>query len=159
MTTGNYANSDITALYTFTGIPKYDHEGNIIAYTIYETPVEGFAPAQKKDSYDLVNKYVPPVTNEDEPITVHKEITVTTEDGTVPQRIFEFVLTALDGAPMPQDAKDGIITGSIDGPGSVDLGLITFTAPGKYTYTLTEAAEAAAGWTSDQTVYTLVYKT
>lgn len=144
--------------YTFTGIPKYDEEGNIITYTIYETPVDGFAPTQKKDSYDLVNKYVPPVTNEDEPLSAQKKITVTAEDGTAPDRVFEFVLTAIDGAPMPADAKDGILIKSVTGEGTVDFGLITFTAPGVYKYSLAEAAVTAAGWSYDTAVYTIIYE-
>jgi len=47
-------------LYTFSGIPKYDSDGNEINYTVEEIPVEGWNPSY--DGYHIVNAYVPPPT-------------------------------------------------------------------------------------------------
>lgn len=60
---------------------------------------------------------------------------------------FAFVLTAEDGAPMPEDAQDGSAVMYVTAPEGTpegtripfNFGDITYTRPGTYVYTITEA--------------------
>ena len=60
---------------------------------------------------------------------------------------FAFVLTAEDGAPMPEGAQDGVAVMYVTAPEGTtagteipfEFGDITYTRPGTYTYTITEA--------------------
>ncbi len=61
---------------------------------------------------------------------------------------FSFVLTPIDGAPMPESDK---IT--ITGEGEATFGEISFTSAGTFTYTVSEEKGTAAGYTYDETAY------
>ena len=72
---------------------------------------------------------------------------------------FEFTLKADDAAnPMPAEAAVGAKTVSIKGAGPTEFGKISFTAPGTYTYTITETKGGGSGWTNDTQTYTLKYE-
>ena len=134
--------------YTFTA-PKYRADGvTEIEYTIEEVPVSGFA--SEVDGFSIKNTYVAPVTF-DAPM-VEKQI-----DGDTPEiaEEFHFVLSANDGAPMPEGSSDGNKTVTISGAGHVKFGNITYTNPGTYTYTIAEATGSAKGYGYDSSVYTL----
>ncbi len=60
---------------------------------------------------------------------------------------FEFVLTALEGAPMPAHAK--ALNGS---NGLVDFGSITYTKAGEYKYTIKETNNGLGGVTYDEVI-------
>ena len=70
---------------------------------------------------------------------------------------FSFVIEAQDGAPSLDNADGSSVTKTLDGPGSVDFGSVTFSAAGKYTYKIYEVAGDSDGWTYDGNVYTLTY--
>lgn len=153
--------------FDFTNVPKYDSEGNLIAYTIRETPIPGFAAVQKDTTYDeqgeptyrLENVYVPPVTNQDDPLSVEKIIAVTEEGAEAPDKAFEFVLSRqTQDAPMPGGSMEDHVSVTINGQGEASFDPITFAAPGEYQYTIAEVPGSSAGWTYDGTVYTAVYK-
>ena len=70
---------------------------------------------------------------------------------------FSFVIEAQDGAPSLDNADGSSVTKTLDGPGSVDFGSVTFSAAGQYTYKVYEVAGDSEGWTYDGNVYTLKY--
>lgn len=68
---------------------------------------------------------------------------------------FTFVFEGLDGAPMPAGAKDGKITASVDGEGTIEFGNSEYTKAGVYTYKCYEVNDGAEGYTYDKTIYTV----
>lgn len=68
---------------------------------------------------------------------------------------FTFVLEAVSGAPMPEGAVDGKIEATIDGEGTTEFGASHYTEAGVYAYRCYEKAGDAAGYTYDETVYTV----
>ncbi|MCR4963044.1 MAG: Cna B-type domain-containing protein [Firmicutes bacterium] len=71
---------------------------------------------------------------------------------------FAFVLRAKDPAyPMPAGSQNGVKETSITGRGEGEFGVITFTKPGVYTYTVTETDTGEKGYTYDGSVYTIQY--
>ena len=70
--------------------------------------------------------------------------------------VFTFTMEANDAAfPMPAGSVGGVKTVSIAGRGAVEFGIITFTEPGVYEYTITERNNRALWYTYDTAVYTL----
>ena len=59
---------------------------------------------------------------------------------------------------MPEGAVDGKMSVEIGGSGEAPLGTVTFAEAGDYVYTITEIDGGKAGWTYDNTVYTLTVK-
>jgi|GEM_PF-1227560 len=128
--------------YEFNDLPKHDALGNVIQYTVEEIRIPGWRPVVT--GYNIKNHYQPPL--EDTAIEVEKAIT-----GVPPQAAaFKFILTAVNGAPMP--ASNEI---TVNGAGKASFGKITYTAPGTYVYTITEVDGKLAGWSYDASVYTL----
>ena len=74
------------------------------------------------------------------------------------KQTFTFDFEALDGAPLPEGAKNGKLVVTIDGEGTVELGQVSFTKPGAYVYRCYEETGDAEGYTYDQTVYTVTYE-
>ncbi len=66
---------------------------------------------------------------------------------------FQFQLTAQNGAPMPAEALDGKLLSTAGG--KVIIPSITYTQAGTYVYTLAEVNEGKAGYTYDNSVYTI----
>jgi pilin isopeptide linkage protein len=115
-----------------------------IVYTVSEAVIPSFRAVVT--GYDILNVYVPPVTSES--ANVRKRVT-----GEPPTNgEFSFTLTALNGAPLPQN---GETTVTIHGAGEGSFGAITYTAAGTYRYTITEVNRGEAGYTYDGAVYTL----
>ena len=79
--------------------------------------------------------------------------------GTVPGTADTYTvrLEALDGAPMPPEAEDGVITVSREGAGKVTLATLTFEELGMYRYKVTQdsGSHPSAVHYSDE-VYTVV---
>ncbi len=71
---------------------------------------------------------------------------------------FSFTIEALDGAPVPEGAVGAALARTLEGPGTVDFGSVTFTDEGTYRYRISETAGDADGWAYDATVYTVTYK-
>lgn len=134
-------------LYNFTA-PKYDADGNEIAYTVEEAPLPGFLPAY--DGYSIRNTYLPPVSID--PPILQK---VVKGDPAAPGTRFEFLLNGSPGAPMPEGSTGNIRLLTMEGGGQLELGRITFDRTGIYTYTVTEVNGGIRGWRYDGAVYTL----
>ncbi|MBT1164791.1 Spy0128 family protein [Bifidobacterium felsineum] len=66
---------------------------------------------------------------------------------------FTFALTGSAGAPMPEDAENGVKTVANGKDGKIAFGKITYAKPGTYAYTVREAAGNLGGVTYDDTVY------
>ena len=134
--------------YTFEGLPKYRADGvTLIVYTVEEEPIPGFT--YSVNGYNIINKYVPPGAS----VTPLVKKTVTGNPAN--NAVFQFRLTALDGAPMPQGSSGGSKTISITGAGEANFGQIDFAAAGTYKYNISEIQESITGWVYDTTVYTL----
>ena len=130
-------------IYSFKNVPKYDALGNEYTYTVEEVRVPGWCPVT--EGFNIKNVYQPPVTADS--ADVKKIIT----GGTPPvAETFIFILTPLNGAPMPADNQ---IT--ITGEGTASFGQITYTFPGTYIYTIAEIDGGVSGWHYDTEVYTL----
>ena len=128
--------------YTFEGLPKRDALGGVIAYTMEEVPIPGWRPVVT--GYNIENRPQTPLT--DEAIEVEKTITGAPEED--PE--FTFVLTSINGAPMPEEHE---IT--VTGAGRAAFGAITYTLPGEYVYTIAERDESLPNWSYDASLYTL----
>lgn len=71
---------------------------------------------------------------------------------------FTFVLTPDDPSyPMPAGSQNGVKEISILGQGIEEIGLITFTAAGHYSYTVRERDTGEAGYTYDDSVFVITY--
>ena len=62
-----------------------------------------------------------------------------------------------DLAPMPGQLKQKEVQGSVMGEGSLAFEKISFPAPGKYTYEVTEDVLPISGYSFDDSVYTVVF--
>ncbi|MBC8545257.1 DUF7601 domain-containing protein, partial [Bianquea renquensis] len=134
--------------YTFTA-PKYDADGNEIAYTVEEAPITGFIPSY--DGYTIKNTYIPPV--EIDPPIIEKVV----EGENPPETEFSFLLKGENNAPMPEGSNGNTKTVARIGSGEIEGGAFSFASPGVYTYTISELNTGAEGWTYDNTVYTLTF--
>lgn len=130
--------------YCFT-VPKYNEEGNEIAYAVEELPLESFRPTY--EGYDVINTYISPT------VVVFPTIYKAVEGNNPPDEHFTFCITAKDQAPMPTGAKNGFLTLSLTGNGELFAGEIQYTKAGIYTYTVTEIAENKSGWIYDTSIY------
>ena len=129
--------------YSFDKVPKRDILGNEYQYTVQEVRIPGWRPIT--DGFNIKNVYQPPVTDD----SVEVEKTVTGEEPPVTET-FIFILTPLNGAPMPSDNQV-----TIKGEGKASFGQITYTLPGTYIYTIAETDGGVSGWYYDAEVYTL----
>ena len=130
--------------YEFKNLPKHDALGNVIPYVVEEVRIPGWRPAVT--GYDIKNYRQPPASGE--AVEVEKKITGTPPAGT--QSAFKFLLTPVNGAPMPTVNE---IT--ITGEGKAAFGAAAYPVAGMYIYTLTETPGNLANWSYDASVYTL----
>lgn len=63
-----------------------------------------------------------------------------------------------DTNPMPEGSAEGVKTMSVVGAGPVEFGVIKFTEPGVYNYTITEQKGTNSKYTYDTTTYTVTYR-
>ncbi|MCL2655773.1 MAG: Cna B-type domain-containing protein, partial [Coriobacteriia bacterium] len=133
-------------LYSFTA-PQYDGAGQVIAYTVAEAPVAGFQSVVT--GTNIKNTWIKTVTAT--PAQVQKVIS-----GIKPAQadVFSFLMTPQAGAPMPQGTVNGAKTITIAGEGTANFGSITYTAPGTYSYLITEVKGNSA-YIYDTAAYTL----
>lgn len=68
---------------------------------------------------------------------------------------FQFKIEAVDGAPMPAGPQGGVVGNDVDGV--IDFGTFSFDTPGTYTYRVSEVDGGKAGYTYDDTVYTVTF--
>ena len=137
---------------TFEGLPAG------ASYTVTENPVDGFRATAEGDTGTIekgetatavfTNNYA--VTPATATIFAAKNLVVPPGlAGPAADKVkgaFTFTLAAKDGAPLP---ADGTTVTNPDGTGTAaTFGAIAFTAPGTYTYTVTESG-SLAGVTND----------
>ncbi len=132
--------------YTFIA-QKNDADGNPIKYTIEEKPISSYIT--KYDGNNITNTYVKPISV-NPPI-----ITKVVKGKNAPKTKFEFVFKGKNGAPMPEGSVGSKKTVTVTGAGTVEVGEITFTDPGKYVYTIYETNDKIKGWTYDNAKYTI----
>ena len=97
-------------------------------------------------------KTTPPPCTDDPPVVKH------VQGNPKKAETFTFVLTPDDPSyPMPAGSVNGVKTTTITGEGMSEFGIIEFTAPGRYTYTVIEKNGGAAGYTYDDSIYTIAY--
>ncbi|MCQ2512136.1 MAG: Cna B-type domain-containing protein [Lachnospiraceae bacterium] len=104
-------------------------------------------------TFTITNKYIVPLTLDNPPIV--KKIMGDTPSS---PETFTFVFKGeKDNNPMPEGSFGNTKEVSIIGAGSIEIGKITFTEPGKYIYKIAEKDSGAKGYTYDNTVYLLTY--
>lgn len=130
--------------YRFTA-PKYDAQGNEIAYTVEEQPIEHFRTSY--EGYNIINTYIAPAS------FAFPSIQKTVQGDSPPSERFSFLITAQDNAPMPEGTQNDFFSLSITGSGEIHPGTILYSSPGTYTYTVTETADNLQGWLYDSAVY------
>ena len=135
--------------------------GKAIKYTLTEDKVDGYSAlgidnvtgnADKgfKVSFTNYHKATPDAVMIDPPV---KKVV---KGKPAKDETFTFQMKAItEGAPMPEGAKDGVMTMDITGSGEKEFGEAWFTEPGQYVYEITEVDTKAANYKYDSTVYTL----
>ena len=130
----------------------YEHPNGDMSKTKVTAAVhEGTTDGPKVAVCNFTNTYANlPAGEIDPPVT--KKI-----EGDKPSKksTFDFVLESIDGAPLPEGAKDGKLTTSIEGEGSIEFGKIDYTKAGTYEYRCYEIDKGEDGYTYDKTVYTM----
>lgn len=102
--------------------------------------------------FTITNKFIAPIpTNE---IEIYKSISGVTPESASD---FSFVLSALDGAPLPGDAEGTELECTITGEGKFVFDPITFTKAGTYSYAVSEKIGDVSGYTYDTSIYTLTF--
>ncbi len=130
----------------------YEHPNGEMDKTRVTAAVhEGTPEGTKVAECNFVNTYANlPAGEIDPPVT--KKIA---GDKPAKKSTFDFVLESIDGAPLPEGAKDGKLTASIEGEGTIEFGTIAYTKAGTYEYRCYEIDKGEDGYTYDKTVYTM----
>lgn len=130
----------------------YEHPNGDMSKTKVTAAVhEGTPEGSKVAECNFANTYANlPAGEIDPPVTKKIE-----GDKPAKKSTFDFVLESIDGAPLPEGAKDGKLTTSIEGEGSIELGKIDYTKAGTYEYRCYEIDKGEDGYTYDKTVYTM----
>lgn len=133
-------------------IVTYEHpDGDMSKTKVTAAVHEGTTDGPKVAVCNFTNTYANlPAGEIDPPVT--KKIA---GDKPAKKSTFEFVLESIDGAPLPEGAKDGKLTTSIEGEGSIEFGKIDYTKAGTYEYRCYEIDKGEDGYTYDKTVYTM----
>ncbi len=118
----------------------------------------------KKATVTNTAKFIPPVYEDWNPITINKELTINNEGTLNPAETFNFLIGAGSGerdgntivAPAFNPNTFAITVGQGGTAGSADITLPNFTKVGVYTYPVTETAGSTAGMNYDSGTYYLV---
>lgn len=117
-----------------------------ISGVIEGTIEQGGASAAFLNTYDA---------NRSSPVSIDPPVTKQVK-GDKPKQAgtFRFQLIAdTQAMPMPEGTKDGARTIEIRGEGTKELGWITYTSPGVYTYRIVEVVMHESGYTYDKAIY------
>ncbi|MBR2737364.1 MAG: Cna B-type domain-containing protein, partial [Lachnospiraceae bacterium] len=126
------------------------HNVRVIVDDNFETAVLVVDEENSTLAATITNQYQAKAT--ETTIEVNKTINDTT--GTAHETTFTFTLTAVDGAPMPENAE-GAVTSSVTGEGTASFDAITYTQAGTFNYTITEQLGDAAGYIYDTKTYSV----
>jgi len=110
----------------------------------------------KVDSIEFVNSYG--FTTTDPNLMPDYSVVKTVTGGPATPSQFTFRLAAQNATqPMPAGSANGVKTITINGSGSATFGKWSYSEPGVYRYTVNEVAPfpAVAGYTYDQSIYTI----
>lgn len=133
----------------------WDDLSDQFEWMIVEKEVDGYATkvTQEGIAFIITNQYLISLVTED-PHVAKKVIGDTPDSAST----FTFVLTAADASyPMPDGSTGTTKKIKIKGSGSREFGVITFSKPGTYTYSVFEKNTKVKGYTYDTTVYTIRY--
>lgn len=130
----------------------YEHpDGDMSKTKVTAAVHQGTTDGPKVAVCNFTNTYANlPAGEIDPPVTKKIE-----GDKPAKKSTFDFVLESIDGAPLPEGAKDGKLTTSIEGEGSIEFGKIDYTKAGTYEYRCYEIDKGEDGYTYDKTVYTM----
>lgn len=120
---------------TVTVLVTDNAEGKLVAQVVYSTDA---------DAAVFENTYTPATT------TAAFSFTKVLKNADIADGVFNFELSAKDGAPRP--ATTNAVS---DARGTVTFGAITYTKPGTYVYTVKETADASLPYTYDTQVKTV----
>ena len=120
---------------TVTVLVTDNAEGKLVAQVAYGTDA---------DAAVFENTYTPATT------TAAFSFTKVLKNADIADGVFNFELSAKDGAPRP--ATTNAVN---DARGTVTFGAITYTKPGTYVYTVKETADASLPYTYDTQVKTV----
>ena len=129
----------------------YGYDSAVHTVLVTVTDEDGMLKAEwtldgeKAESVEFVNVYAPDSAMLSIPVEKHLTGAVTPSDKT-----FEFELTALDGAPLPEN---GEIRVTITGAGASTFGVMRYDRAGEYHYQVREIAGSEGGYLYDATVY------
>lgn len=135
--------------YTWNDLPE-EHE-----WLVVEKELSGYYTKVSLEgiTFTITNKYIVPLAGDDPPV-VKKVVGDTPKSPAT----FTFVFKAENDAnPMPEGSTGNTKEISITGSGYKEIGKITFTKPGVYSYTVYEKDSGVTGYTYDKTVYTITY--
>ena len=136
--------------YIFENLPKFNANGQEIAYTIVEIPIISWRPIY--NGFDIENIYIPPAISSE--ILVEKQIIGNLQPSVSTN--FHFILTGHDNAPMPiGSSTDNVSSLFILGARTGSFGTIAFTNPGEFVYTIHEVNTGTGSYIFDEFIYTL----
>lgn len=125
-------------------------------WDVIEKKAEGYSSSITRTgiTFTITNKFMTPILENN--LSVQKRISgerPATDSG------FTFVLSADNSlCPMPPGSSGTVKEVTIIGSGSQCFGEICFTKAGKYVYKVSEKNSGIAGYTFDNTVYTIVFE-
>lgn len=125
-------------------------------WDVIEKKAEGYSASITRTgiTFTITNRFMAPVLENS--LSVQKRIS---GDRPAANSSFTFVLNAENSlCPMPAGSSGTIKKVTINGSGSQCFGEICFTKAGKYVYKVSEKNSGIAGYTFDNTVYTIVFE-
>ena len=138
--------------YTWEGLNKRA-AGKEISYTVEEAPIDNYEAeitGDAENGYTIKNFHLAnPV-----PVTIDPPVKKVVKGNPSKNETFTFQMKAVtEGAPMPEGAKDGVLTMNIVGSGEKEFGVAEITKAGTYVYEITEVNTKAENYKYDTTVY------
>lgn len=126
-----------------------DKVGGEMTATLYLAKEDGIC---KQEKALFTNQYTMPV-----PVSIDPPVQKVVNGSSAVAEIFIFRFAAdSTAAPMPNGSTGGVKDFSRVGPGQAEAGIVTFTEPGTYRYTISEVNGGLAHCTYDKTVYTMM---
>ena len=150
-----------TWTYTWSALPKTDANGKELTYTVTEAKVPSGYICEKTSAENGGT-----ITNKLDAVWGDPPVKKIIEGKPSKDETFTFVLKAVSTTaegltgkmPMPKAAEGAQeMTVDITGEGETEFGEFALVVPGTYTYTITEKAGTAVGYTYSTESHTIVY--